>query len=120
MNGALLDELVLAPLLETSLRAEPCEKLYATDASPSGAGGCVAPITEGGLVRLVRVGRGERRTRLDWEGDETPSSMRDGRAAAAPLALQLSWATFFSYRFFRRTWSASSGGLRVKEYVGSG
>ena len=47
-NGAILDELVLltglAPLLEMNLRAEPCEKLHATDASPSGAGGCVASI----------------------------------------------------------------------------
>ena len=49
VNGALLDELPLvtglAPLLQTKLRAEPCETLYATDASPSGAGGCSASIT---------------------------------------------------------------------------
>ena len=36
----------LAPWLQTNLRPEPCEKLYAADASPSGAGGCVAPITQ--------------------------------------------------------------------------
>ena len=45
---ALLDELLLitglAPLLETNLRAEPCETLFATDASPSDAGGCSASI----------------------------------------------------------------------------
>ena len=41
VNGALLGELPLvtglAPLLQTNLRAEPSEQLYATDASPSGA-----------------------------------------------------------------------------------
>ena len=36
----------LAPVLETNLRAEPCEKLYATDASPDGAGGFAASITQ--------------------------------------------------------------------------
>ena len=43
VSGALIDEIHLiaglAPLLETNVRAEPCEKLYATDASPDGAGG---------------------------------------------------------------------------------
>ena len=40
-NGALLDELplatLLAPLLETNLQTEPCDKLHPEDASPSGA-----------------------------------------------------------------------------------
>ena len=44
LNGALLVELLLvtglAPSLETNLRAEPCETLYATD-----AGGSFASIT---------------------------------------------------------------------------
>ena len=40
--------------------------------------------------------------RLDWKGEEPPSNMHDGRAtAAAPLALELHWATMCSYRFFR-------------------
>ena len=46
LNGALFDEhllvIGLAPLLETNLRAEPCETLHTTDASPSG---CSASIT---------------------------------------------------------------------------
>ena len=46
LKGVLLDELPLltglAPQSETNSRAEPCEALYATDASPSGAGGCSA------------------------------------------------------------------------------
>ena len=77
----------LAPLLETNLRAGPCEKRYATDASPSGAGGCVASITREAWPAFYELAeeKGEH-VRLDWKGDEPPSSMRDGRAAAAPLA----------------------------------
>ena len=58
MNGALLDELPLvtglAPLLQANLRAEPYEKLYVSDASPSGAGAgdCVAPITQEAWLAL--------------------------------------------------------------------
>ena len=37
--------------------------------------------------------------RLDWKGEEPPSNMHDGRAAAAPLALKLERTTLFSYRF---------------------
>ena len=55
VNGALLDDLLLvtglaALLLQTNLRAEPCEKLYATDASPGGAG----LRCRGSLARFVR------------------------------------------------------------------
>ena len=56
MSGALTDELLLimglAPLLETNPRAEPCEKLCATDASPDGAGGCAASITQDDWLAL--------------------------------------------------------------------
>ena len=76
----------------TNLRAEPWEKLYATDASPSGAGGWLA------LYELAEE-KGEH-VRLDWKGEEPPSSMHEARAAAAPLALELNWTTLFSYRFF--------------------
>ena len=59
LNGALRDELPLvtglAPIKETNLRAEPCETLYATDASPRAAGGCVHWTR--GVARLVRLGR---------------------------------------------------------------
>ena len=47
---ALLDHLLLvcgiAPLLQADLRASPRLELFATDASPAGAGACVAPVTE--------------------------------------------------------------------------
>ena len=58
LKGALFDELLLvtglAPPLETSLRAEPCETLYTTDASPSGAGGCSASITRESCTMYVQ------------------------------------------------------------------
>ena len=48
VSGALLDELLLitglAPLFETNLRAEPCDKLYAAQDSPDGAGGCPTSV----------------------------------------------------------------------------
>ena len=37
--------------------------------------------------------------RLDWKDEEPPSHMRDGRAAAAPISMTLSWTTMLSYRF---------------------
>ena len=100
LNGALLDELPLvtglAPLLETNLRAKPNETLHATDASPSGAGGCFASTTRGGgsgggggSLCTIWPRRKGWRFRLDWKGEEPPSNMHDVRAAAAPLALNL-------------------------------
>ena len=106
MNGALLDELLLvtglAPLLQMNLRAEASEKLYATDASPGGAGGCVAPVTQEAWLALYDLAeeKGEH-VHLDSKGEEPASNMDDGRAAAAPLALELDWPTMFSYRFFQ-------------------
>ena len=99
---ALLDELLLvtglAPLLQTNLRAKPTATLHATDASPSGAGGCDAPTTqEAWFARYDK----EIHVRLDWKGEEPPSNMHDGRAAAAPLPLKLDWDTMSSYRFFQ-------------------
>ena len=90
MNGTLLDELLLvtgfAPLLRTNL--------------PSGAGGCVAPITQEAWLALYDLAeeKGEH-VRLDWEGEDPPSNMHGGRAAGATLALKLNWATMFSHRF---------------------
>ena len=104
LNGALLDELLLvtglAPLLETNLRAEPGEKLHATDASPSGAGGCSASISREDWLAFYDLAeeKGEH-VRLDWKGEEPPSNMHGVRAAAGPRALKLKWTTLFSYRF---------------------
>ena len=48
--------------------------------------------------------------RVDW----TEQREHDGRAAAAPLALKLNWATMFSYRFFRR---AAREGVQVRRLL---
>ena len=81
------------------MRAQPCEKLYATDAAPDGAGGCVASITQNDWLALYDLAeeKGER-VRLDWKGEEPPSNMHDGLAAAAAIAMKLNWTTMFSYR----------------------
>ena len=94
VRGALIDELLLitgpAPLLETNLRAEPCEKLYAADASPDGAGGCAASITQDDWLLLYDLAEEtEEHVRLDGKGEEAPSNMHDGRAAAARIAMKL-------------------------------
>ena len=69
-----MDELLLitglAPLLETNLRVEPCEKLYTTDASPGGAGGCAASITQDDWFALCDLAEEDgEHARLDWKGD---------------------------------------------------
>ena len=107
LNGSLLDELLLvtglAPELETQnfKGRNPSKHSAATDASPSGAGGCVAPITQVAWLALYDVAqeKGEH-VRLEWKGEEPPSNVHDGRASAAPLALKLHRATMCSYRFF--------------------
>ena len=57
--------------------------------SPSGAGGCVATITWFALYDFAE-GKGRHAT-------IKKTHMHDGRAAAAPLALD--WVTMFSYRY---------------------
>ena len=53
--GVGLGRMLLRRVFALASRAEPCEKLHATDASPSGAGA-------GTKVRLVCLGLGERKT----------------------------------------------------------
>ena len=84
LNGALLDELLLvtglAPLLETNLGAG---KLYATDASPNGAGGCFASIAREDWLALYDLAEEKgKHVRLDWQGEEPPSNMHDVRRCA--------------------------------------
>ena len=64
-------------------------------------GGCFASITREDWLALYELAEenGEH-VRLDWKGAETPSSMHDARAAAAPRALKLNWTTLFSHQFF--------------------
>ena len=106
MSEALIDELLLitglVPLLETNLSSEPCEKLYAADASPDGAGGCAVSTTQDDWLALSDLAeeKGER-VRLDWKGEETLSNMHDGGAAAAPIAMKLNWTTMFFLPFLQ-------------------
>ena len=72
--------------------AEPCEKLYATDASPNGAGGLRPSQKEDWSPCTVWPKRGGELVRLDWRSEQPPSNMRDGRA---PLAMWLNWTTMF-------------------------
>ena len=58
-------------MLQTKLTAEPCGKLYATDASPDGAGGCAASITQEDWLTLCDLVEEEgEHVRLDWKGEE--------------------------------------------------
>ena len=74
--------------------------LSATGGSSSGAGGCVAPtLREAWLFLRDLADEKGARVRLDWSDEEQPTGMHDGRAAAAPLAMELEWVPMFSYRF---------------------
>ena len=88
------------PLLEINLRAERCETLYATDASPGGAVGFFASVIREDWLALYDSAeeKGEH-VRLDWKGEEPSNNMHDVRSAAAPLALRFNWTTMFSHRF---------------------
>ena len=94
VRGALIDELLLvtgpAPLLKTNLSPEPRENLHAADASPDGAGGCSASTTQDVFLLLYDLAEEkEEHVRLDGKGEEAPSNMHDGRAAAALIAMKL-------------------------------
>ena len=104
--GTLLDELLLitklAPLLETNSRAEPCEKLYAADASSSGAGGCFASIAREDWLALCEFAEEEQVSTFALIGQA-----KNPRAACAMhgqplhhLLLKLNWTTLFSVQFF--------------------
>ena len=54
----------------------------------------------GRLARHVRFVLGGEHVRFDWKGEEPPSNMHDGHAAAAPFALKLDWDTMFRTVFF--------------------
>ena len=105
-HGALLDDLLLvagiAPLLQADLRAAPHHSLYATDASPSGAGACVAQVTPELWRVLYRIAeeRGEH-VRLDWGSTPPPPEFVSTHSSAAALITPAAWTVLFSYRFQR-------------------
>ena len=76
-SGALLNDLLLvcglAPLLQADLRESPRLELFATDASPSGAGACVAPVSHSLWRTLYNLAEehGEH-VRLHWGSSAPP------------------------------------------------
>ena len=85
-HGALLDDLLvvagIAPLLQADLRTQHRYDLFATDASPSGAGACIAKVPPELWHSLYRIAeeRGEH-VRLDW--GPPPSFVSTHSSAAA-------------------------------------
>ena len=82
-HGALLDDLLMVagigPLLQADLRTQLRYELFATDASPTGAGACVAKVTPDLWHSLYRIAeeRGEH-VRLDWGPAPPPPSLDSG------------------------------------------
>ena len=123
VNGALTDELVLVTWLAPLGTLQDAPRY-----------GCISEwrwrlrcATQEAWLALHELAeeKGEH-VRLDWNGDAPPSSMRDGRAAAAPLACSSIGPRCFHTVFSEastsiswnwRAWSASSGWLRVKDCV---
>ncbi len=105
--GDIRDELCVAVLFlalcDVNVRA-PCEDvLRATDATPTGFGGCVAPCPARVMRALFRFGRhrGEH-VRLDWADTNAtwmPSWMPKADAATNALFEQLPWRVSNAGRF---------------------
>ena len=100
VEGALLDELFVTtffvPLLDADLGAQPHLQLFATDASPSGAGVSLELWT-----RLFDFPDEKGCSmRLDWDSSSMlPPKLQDSGAAVAGLVVDLPWVESFSYRF---------------------
>ena len=104
-SGALLNDLLLvcglALLLQADLRASPRLELFATDASPSGAGACVAPVPRSLWHTLYNLAEehGEH-VRLSWGSSAPPSSSsRHHGVLVLPSLLLPIWSVLFSYQF---------------------
>ena len=103
-TGVLLDDLLLvcgtAPLLQADLRASPRLELFATDVSSSGAGSCVACVTDD-LWRAfhnLAEEQGER-VRLCWGSSPPPLELTPSRCACAALISPADWSVLFDYQF---------------------
>ena len=105
IEGALLDEFLVctffALLLDADFRAHPHLHLFATDATPAGAGACSTPVSLQ-LWTLLFNSSEEKgcSARLDGTaGSMLPPKFRDSRAAVDGLEVDLPWVESFSYRF---------------------
>ena len=63
---------------DTNLPAKRCAKLYATDASPNGVGGCVAPPSHKRLALFDVARRGGRTRALGWLCSRRTTCFEDG------------------------------------------
>ena len=91
----------MGPLLQADLRASPRLELFATDASPSGAGACVAPVTSALWRTLYNLAeeQGEH-VRLSWGGSSPPVELTPSRCAHVPRSsLPPIGLCTFGYRF---------------------
>ena len=97
----LVTAFLASPLLDADLRAQPHLLLFATDASPSGAGACSTPVSLELWTRLYDFSDEKGcSVRLDWDMNSTPPpELRDSRAAVAGLVVDLPSVESFSYRF---------------------
>ena len=86
--------------MDLHLRASPRFELFATDASPSGAGACVAPVTSSLWRTLYNLAEehGEH-VRLSWGSLAPPFELTPSRCAGAALVTPADWSVLFSYRF---------------------
>ena len=104
VKGAVLDEFVQGSLL---CWKRTCERNHVKDSTlrihfRAALAAASRQLHREAWLALYELAeeKGEH-VRLDWRGVEPPCSVHDGRAAGALLALQLTWATVFSYVFFQ-------------------
>ena len=103
-TDTLLDDMLfvcgIAPLLQADLRAPPRLELFATDASPSRAGACVAPVTDDWWRTLHNLAEehGEH-VRLNWGSSPPPLELTSSRCACAALVTPADWSVLFGYQF---------------------
>ena len=75
LSRMLLRRLLIGWVFDLASGAEPCEKLYATDAGTQ----------EPRLALYALIEEKRERVRLDWKGEESRRNMHDGCPAAALL-----------------------------------
>ena len=96
-TGSHSDDLLLVcgigPLLQADLRASPRLGVFATDASPSGAGACAAPVTNDLWQTLCNLAQehGEH-VRLSWGCSPPPLELTPSLCACAALVTPADWS----------------------------
>ena len=90
----------IAPLLQADSRASPRLELFATDASPFGAGGCVAPVTAELWRTFHNLAEEQgQHVRLSLGSSPPPLELTPSRCACAALVTPANWFVLFKYQF---------------------